>query len=120
MRQHGAREIAGIAEPRPRLDAGVGLHLLGEIVGNDEPLAGHGGAAFASGVDAPDAVGDLLAESNGAVAGNSPRRGGPDEHPGAVEKRIRARDYREADSTRVVSGNSVPVRVDLRSSRNIQ
>src|SRR3546814_10725949 len=52
-----------------------------------------------------------LFRAHGAVAGNSPRRGGPDEHRGAVEQRVRARDYREAHPD---GGLDMVVVLDLR------
>src|SRR3546814_20656105 len=52
-----------------------------------------------------------LFRAHGAVAGNSPRRGGPDEHRGAVEQRVRARDYREAHPD---GGREMVVVLDIR------
>src|SRR5690606_40501516 len=78
-------ELVG-RDPRDALIAlhlGLGESLLGQIVGEDVLLAHPGPVALGRGGDLVEAVCDAAGKADGAVAGNGPRRRGPDDDRGA-------------------------------------
>ncbi|VCU10961.1 hypothetical protein RHODGE_RHODGE_04165 [Rhodoplanes serenus] len=82
IRQH-------IGRHRPHLliggDAGLLEHVGGEIVGEDQQIAGLRPVVGRGVDDAIEAIGDPVRIADGAVARQRPRGGGPDDDGGAVE-----------------------------------
>ncbi len=86
--QHFRRQVDGLL---PGGGVGRGQDRFGQLVGDDQPIAGHGprreaevGLGLHRG-DLIDRIADLRIEADGAVGGDGPRCGRPDDDRRALE-----------------------------------
>ncbi len=100
-------------QPPPRGDLGGLAHVVGQTVGDDQPVVGLGpgleGEPLLHGLDHIDAVGDVGVVGDRPVAGDGPGGGGPDHHAGPASG-VGALDHRELHPDR---GADVVVVLDL-------
>ena len=90
--QRVGRDVTHLLESR---DARLLEHAFGERVGEDQKIP-HLGPIIGRRVrDLVEAVGDLRRERDGAVAGQRPRRSGPDHDAGIGERAVRRRGDRK-------------------------
>ena len=91
--QRMATDHAGavhVGDAAPFGDHGRLLHVLRQLVGQDQPIAGLGprleGEVRLHRLDFIQAIGDVRAVGDGAVGRDGPGRGGPDHHRGVVRR----------------------------------
>ena len=91
-------------------DTGLGPHRLGELLGHHQAIAHDGPAVVGDDLYLIDPIVEVGAESDGAVAGDGPRRRRPDNHEGALKLGRPGFDDGETDRDR---GRGMVVVFDL-------
>ena len=95
-----ARRVS-IAEALEAFDLGGLHHLFGKAIGEDVGVTGPDPVAFGRGLHFIEAIADLRREADGAVAGDGPGRGCPDDHGGTEQLARRRFAHRELHEDRV-------------------